>query len=297
MGAMKALVTRDSTSAGDDLDEPHCRRFAVSDDCLWKQRVVLVWKSSDLPGISGGRAKSDRLLEVRGHNGAQERLFNRDNRGFLRSEKHPEVGTGGNGTIHYTYDASGNVLSKDIGSAGDFSLRYAYDAANRLIAVDEVTSFSPTEVTRPIKRFEYARGNDDTDLRAGKLSVSKRFNWVDIVSPLAEASGSLPVIARVRATGEAGEASVRSRFNIGTKGRVDVPGTDRSRIPDGITDTAISEVKNVKRLGFTRQLRDFVAIAKSQSKQFLLFVREETKLTGPLAEAIESGDIIIHFIP
>ncbi|MCP3910608.1 MAG: hypothetical protein GY713_06615, partial [Actinomycetia bacterium] len=51
------------------------------------------------------------------------------------------------------------------------------------------------ETTRPIKSFHYARGNDGTDLRAGKLVLSKRTNWVDIVGPLdTEASGTLPVV-------------------------------------------------------------------------------------------------------
>lgn len=50
------LVTRDRTSAGDDLDAPHRRRFVVPDEFSWEQRILLVWKSSDLPVISGGLA-------------------------------------------------------------------------------------------------------------------------------------------------------------------------------------------------------------------------------------------------
>ncbi len=62
----------------------------------------------------------------------------------------------------------------------DFALRYTYDPANRLIAVGEVDGAS----VRPLKTFHYARTNDGTDLRAGKLVLSKRINWVDIVGPL-----------------------------------------------------------------------------------------------------------------
>ncbi|MCP3997491.1 MAG: hypothetical protein GY722_20890, partial [bacterium] len=94
--------------------------------------------------------------------------------------------------LHYTYDPSENVLSKDITGTTDFALRYAYDPANRLITVGEVDG--PLS-TRPIKSFHYARANDGTDLRAGKLVLSKRTNWVDVVGPLVtEANGTLPVV-------------------------------------------------------------------------------------------------------
>ncbi|MCP3994680.1 MAG: hypothetical protein GY722_06410 [bacterium] len=46
---------------------------------------------------------------------------------------------------------------------------YAYDPANRLITVAEVDGAS----TRPIKSFHYARGNDGTDLGAGKPVLSR----------------------------------------------------------------------------------------------------------------------------
>ena len=36
---------------------------------------------------------------------AQQRLFTYDNRGFLTSEQHPEIGLNGHGTTHYAYDA------------------------------------------------------------------------------------------------------------------------------------------------------------------------------------------------
>ncbi|MCP3994678.1 MAG: hypothetical protein GY722_06400 [bacterium] len=139
--------------------------------------------------------EADRLAHVcagpSGATCAQNRHFIYDGRGFLSSEQHPEIGPAGGGIANYTYDPSGNVLTKDITGTSDFALRYAYEPANRLITVGEVDG----ETTRPIKSFHYARGNDGTDLRAGKLVLSKRTNWVDIVGPLAtEVSGTLPVV-------------------------------------------------------------------------------------------------------
>ncbi|MCP3998619.1 MAG: hypothetical protein GY722_26650, partial [bacterium] len=140
--------------------------------------------------------EADRLVHVcagpSGETCAQNRHFTYDGRGFLTSEQHPEIGPSGGGIASYTYDPSGNVMTKDVTGTTDFALRYAYDPANRLITVGEVDG---PESTRPIKSFHYARSNDGTDLRAGKLVLSKRTNWVDIVGPLVtEVSGTLPVV-------------------------------------------------------------------------------------------------------
>ncbi|WP_390896941.1 putative toxin [Rubinisphaera margarita] len=73
----------------------------------------------------------------------------------------------------------------------------------------------------------------------------------------------------------------------------------RNRIPDGLTDDVISEVKNVRRLSYSRQLRDFADYAKQTSRRFELHVPEGTArygLSGPLREEIESGDIILRII-
>ncbi len=59
-------------------------------------------------------------------------------------------------------------------------------------------------------------------------------------------------IANSRALGIAGEQAVGLS---GAKTAIQVGG--RTRIPDALTRTTLTEVKNVKTLSFTRQLRDF----------------------------------------
>ncbi len=107
------------------------------------------------------------------------------------------------------------MLSKDIAGTADFALRYTYDPANRLIAVDEVDSMT---TTRPIKSFQYARANDGSDLREGKLVLSKRVNWVAIVEPLdTRVSGTIPVTISqaYRYQGEGGRVSQRqTRYHL-----------------------------------------------------------------------------------
>ena len=91
-------------------------------------------------------------------------------------------------------------------------------------------------------------------------------------------------------TGQAGEAAVRGAFDIGPKEFIRING--RGRIPDGLTRTALSEVKNVESLSFTRQLRDFADYAKQTGRRFDLYVRPDTKLSPPLSDAV--GDKLIN---
>jgi hypothetical protein len=52
---------------------------------------------------------------------------------------------------------------------------------------------------------------------------------------------------------------VRSAADIGEKALIRVAG--RTRIPDGLTNTVWTEVKNVSSLSYTQQLRDFATYA------------------------------------
>jgi RHS repeat-associated protein len=110
-------------------------------------------------------------------------------------------------------------------------------------------------------------------------------------------------MAAVRAAGRAGENAV-SR----------VPGMTRNtarfgnRIPDFVDRAGnLVEVKNVRRLSFTRQLRELQAVAHQEpGRQFILYTRQLcgsgvsgpcTTLTGPLRREIEAGRIVHRVIP
>jgi len=97
--------------------------------------------------------------------------------------------------------------------------------------------------------------------------------------------------------GRVGEALAET---TGRRMRIVING--RARIPDSIDRVArvVYEVKNVKRLSYTRQLRDYVDYAKEMEYRFELWVPEEvarTGLSGPLREAIKQKDIILKIIP
>ena len=93
-----------------------------------------------------------------------------------------------------------------------------------------------------------------------------------------------------RKVGKQGEDAAGIDARI--KGRINVPGTSRWRIPDELTRMLLKEVKNVAKLSFTRQLRDYVKISQELGIPFELWMREGVKLSKPLREAIEEGLII-----
>jgi RHS repeat-associated protein len=99
----------------------------------------------------------------------QRRLFTYDNRGFLLSEQHPELGANGNGTTTYTYDARGHARRKVTGS---LDLTMTYDDAERL------TSLRETNTQRELKTFVYdSFGQCTGTLCRGKLAAAARFHY------------------------------------------------------------------------------------------------------------------------
>lgn len=102
----------------------------------------------------------------------------------------------------------------------------------------------------------------------------------------------------IRTVGELGEAAVRAAHDIGPKQMVQMFG--RNRFPDGLLPGVVSEVKNVARLSYTRQLRDYAAYAAANGMRFDLYVRAGggTQLSGPLRAAVEAGEVFLkEFIP
>ena len=69
------------------------------------------------------------------------------------------------------------------------------------------------------------------------------------------------------------------------------------RIPDGLTGSVLTEVKNVRSPSYTRQLRDFAEYARSHGLRFDLWVRASTQLSSTLAAAVARGDINLRIIP
>lgn len=112
------------------------------------------------------------------------------------------------------------------------------------------------------------------------------------VRPLLTASARM---AKVRAVGVAGERAAGIAKNSRRIPSISRPG--RYRIPDQLDDAGkvIGEVKNVKYQGLTSQLRDFLAYAEQRPGwTFVLHVRVDTKISGPLQDLVNAGRIILR---
>ncbi|WP_106817748.1 putative toxin [Janibacter massiliensis] len=70
---------------------------------------------------------------------------------------------------------------------------------------------------------------------------------------------------------------------------------EEPRIADGVTRDSITEIKNVKYQGLTRQIRDYLDY--KGDKTFYLYVRSDTRLSGRLKEKIRDGSIKVRYIP
>ncbi len=101
-------------------------------------------------------------------------------------------------------------------------------------------------------------------------------------------------LAAARALGEAGEAAAGIVKN--TERIASATGTAAYRVPDGLTASTLTEVKNVAGLGLTNQLRDFAAFAKATGRAFDLVVRSTTEFTKPLQEFIRKEGINVRFL-
>jgi RHS repeat-associated protein len=112
--------------------------------------------------------------------------------------------------------------------------------------------------------------------------------------PVATRGGREPVLK-----GQEGENAVREQYDIGERGQTArINGKDR--VFDGLNDEAVSEVKNVGRLWFSRQLRDYADFAESTGRRLDIYVRQGTRLSKQLQRASldpNSPVNVIRFLP
>jgi RHS repeat-associated protein len=116
---------------------------------------------------------------------------------------------------------------------------------------------------------------------------------VQPANPAAAETG-LTGTALARSLGQVGEAAVGI---TGPKVSIEIPGSSQIRVPDALTESILTEVKNVGSLSYTQQLRDFTTYSQTNGLYFQLYVRPSTQLTGPLQQAIANGQINLKFIP
>lgn len=162
-------------------------------------------------------------------------------------------------------------------------------------------TYFPAIPQRPSSTNDHGARNDGAALAAANAimhaasqAATAAVGNANLASAAAAKNG-----AEIVRLGQAGEDAVRGAFDIGLKKAAEIDG--RKRIFDGLTDEAVSEVKNVARQSFTRQLKDSLKFAKDTGRVFDLYVRggaNPTTLSGPLQDAIaDTPRFNLKFIP
>jgi hypothetical protein len=114
-----------------------------------------------------------------------------------------------------------------------------------------------------------------------------------IVAPILDRAALLRLNAEL---GRLGEEAVGIPANA-PKPSIKIPESGVTRYPDRLTQETIEEVKNVKYLAFTQQLRDYLAHAQNNDLTFILHARPDTTYSGPLRQLIDAGQIELRYIP
>lgn len=130
--------------------------------------------------------------------------------------------------------------------------------------------------------------------KAKKMVAAEKANVGSVVRR-ADNADDVPQVTRNRTNGLRAEAAVRAKHDIGPEGRIKIG--DQVRKPDGLTNTTLSEVKNVEKLSNSAQLRDMLFYAQQNGLDFDLYVRADTKLSRPLQALIDNGYITKKLIP
>lgn len=173
-------------------------------------------------------------------------------------------------------------------------------AARAAITIPSVTTATPGQApdlhvaAQPL-REQASPGRPDAGRPALRdLAGQPRSDAKTRSAGVAAEAGTSGGAAAVR-LGQAGEDAVRGAYDIGPKFTADIGG--RTRIFDGLSNEAVSEVKNVASQAYTQQLKDSLAYAQGNGLRFDLYVRPDTYLTGPLRDAISGGFINLRYIP
>ena len=189
---------------------------------------------------------------------------------------------------------------------------YAYTLCNPLNYFDpDGMSVDSNTATQSLKQ-------DREDLNESLEGLSKAWNEGNILGVIGGFVSSLWSGAKL-AYNEATIISfpepavvggiTENAFNLGKEGeravgtlrtKVRIPslsGTAKFRIPDKLTRTTLTEVKNVRYQSLTRQIRDFQMFSTKTGRIFNLYTRPSTKLSKPLQQLINQGLINHKYIP
>ena len=109
-------------------------------------------------------------------------------------------------------------------------------------------------------------------------------------------AGEWAILVHNRCSNELGKIGEQSSGITKNTTTINING--RMRIPDGYNPQMwLQEVKNVKSLSYTSQLRDYFSYAAQNYLKMELYIRQTTQLSRPLQNAIKSMGVVIRYLP
>ena len=100
-------------------------------------------------------------------------------------------------------------------------------------------------------------------------------------------------MSRVRWVGKIGEKL--SRLPKNTKRIESLSKSAKYRIPDYLANKIIGDVKNVKKLSYTNQLKDFMLYAEKYGYTYVIKIRKTTQLSSTLKSLVDAGRIVLLY--
>ena len=126
-----------------------------------------------------------------------------------------------------------------------------------------------------------SKADDVVDLAK---SADRTIDALDAMGDVGKASQNIAEIATKGTPNQIGQIG-EQLAGISSKGKTKIFINGRNRIPDKLTDGVLTEVKNVKYISNTQQLKDFADFAHQPGRQLELYVRPKTQVAKTLIDA------------
>jgi len=219
----------------------------------------------------------------------QSRYYDPVTHRFINADSFASTGQGIAGTNMFAYCNNNPVIYSD--TTGHW-LDFAWDAVSLLWGIADVVQ-NPDDVTAWV-----GLALDVVDVvvpcvsglgegaRAAR-TTSNIVNAADDAYDTVKAADNVSDIAKTATHGSSNYVGKMGEQLAGidprAKTRITVNG--RQRIPDALTDTTLTEVKNVKYISNTKQLKDFATYASATGRSLELYVRPTTKVAATVIDA------------
>ena len=215
----------------------------------------------------------------------QSRYYDSEICRFLNADAFPATGQGMLGTNMYAYCGNNPVIRTD---TGGFFWDTVFDVVSLCFSVAEVVKNPDDPMAWLGVAADVASLVVPCVSGGGALvrAATKADDVVDTVKAINKADdmvdiGKMATTGSPNSIGKIGEQLA----GINPKAKTSIQVNGRTRIPDALTDSTLTEVKNVKYISNTSQLKDFATFAKNTGRTMDLYVRPTTKVAKTVIDA------------